>query len=123
MTGAPPLSGLSVLVLEDSFYIAEEARRLLENAGARVLGPCSDLSASLAVMERQRPDCAMVDINLGDGPEYGPARAILGAGVPVVLVTGYDPAGVPEDLKSLPCLQKPVVPHRLIAEVGAACRG
>lgn len=123
MSGAVQLSGLSVLVLEDSFYIAEETQRLLEGAGARVLGPCSDLSASLAVMERETPDCALVDINLGSGPEFGPARALLSAGIPVVLVTGYDAAVIPEDLRSAPCLQKPVVPHRLIAEVSAACRG
>ena len=60
---------------------------------------------------------------MGDGPEIGLARALLGAGIPVVLVTGHDPAVIPGDLKSAPCQQKPVVPHRLIAEVNAAYRG
>ena len=122
MTAVPPLLGLSVLVLEDSFYIAEEAARLLERAGARVLGPCRDLVQVLAVIERVTPDCALVDINLGHGLEFGPARELLKKGIPIILLTGYDAAVIPDDLKFTPCLQKPVAPHRLISEVTSAAR-
>src|SRR3546814_983738 len=36
------LAGCSVLVIEDNFFLAEDARDTLERAGATVLGPVSN---------------------------------------------------------------------------------
>ena len=121
MTDSRPLDGLSVLVLEDSYYIAEESQQTLEEAGARVLGPCRDMAEVRTWMERGHPDCALVDINLGDGPTFEPARELLAAGVPIILVTGYDRAIVPADLHDKPCLEKPVAAQRLVSGVASAC--
>ena len=121
MSGSRQLEGLSVLVLEDNFYIADESKRTLEKAGARVLGPCSDLADTLEALQAERPDCALVDVNLGDGPTFAPARALAAAGVQIVLMTGYDAAIIPADLKDTLCLQKPVAAHRLVSGVALAC--
>lgn len=122
MIHAQTLAGVSVLLLEDSYYIAEESMRTLEDAGARVLDPCRNIDETLEVLRRDCPDCAVVDINLGNGPSFEPARALRAAGVPVILMTGYDAVVVPADLQDAPCLQKPVEGRRLIRAVASISR-
>lgn len=121
MTALQPLVGFSVLLLEDSYFIAEESQWTLETAGARVLGPCRDLAETLAALRGAHPDCALVDINLGNGPTFEPARALRAAGVTVILATGYDPSIIPEDLQGAIYLQKPIDPRQLIRAVVGAC--
>ncbi|HEY8615810.1 response regulator [Phenylobacterium sp.] len=117
-----PLEGLSVLVLEDDFYLAEDAREALEAAGAAVLGPCRDAAAAVDLAERRRPDFALLDINLGEGPQFGPARTFRDRGVPFLFMTGYDADVVPGDLQDVERLEKPVAAPRLVAAVARACR-
>lgn len=121
MPHATPLDGLSVLVLEDDFYLAEDARYALESAGASVVGPFSSLLQALVEAERRKADCALVDVNLGAGPSFEPAERLLKLGVPVIFVTGYDHGVIPEALSKLPCLQKPVEGHKIVAAVEKAC--
>jgi len=121
MTVSQPLSGISVLVLEDDYFLADDSQRALEDAGARVLGPYRDFKETLAALqEGDSPNCALVDVNLGYGPTFEPARALRSAGVTVLLVTGYDAAIIPADLKDAPCLQKPVEARQLVTAVVAA---
>ena len=47
MTGAPDLSGLTVLVVEDDYYIAGDTAAALRGAGATVLGACPSEQAAL----------------------------------------------------------------------------
>jgi DNA-binding response OmpR family regulator len=117
----PSLAGLSVLVVEDAYYLADDAREALAAAGARVLGPFPDAEGALASLERERADCALVDVNLGRGPSFAPARALAERGVPVIFVTGYDEGVIPEALREHPCLQKPIDPGRLVGAVARLC--
>jgi DNA-binding response OmpR family regulator len=120
----PParLTGLCVLVIEDDYYIADDTRQALEDAGADVLGPFSDAEEAMAAARRRTPDCAVLDVNLGSGPSFSPARSLLADSVPVVFVTGYDSEVVPADLGASGVLQKPVSALRLVCAVAAACR-
>jgi DNA-binding response OmpR family regulator len=111
------LSGRSVLVVEDDFYLAEDARDALEEAGANVLGPYGRADEALNSLEEHVPDCAVVDLNLGFGPNFEVARALKLRGVPILLVTGYDPNTIPPDLAAIASLQKPISRAKLTAAV------
>jgi ActR/RegA family two-component response regulator len=115
MSDVMPLEGRSVLVIEDEFYLAEDLRQALENAGAMVLGPCANAENALDLLKRTEPDCAAVDLNLGFGRTFGLAEAIRAREIPMVLVTGYDLSGIPPQLADLPLLQKPAHPNRVVA--------
>lgn len=78
-------------------------------------GPYPDAASATAGLDGGRPDCAVVDINLGHGPSFDFARAVLVRGVPLVLVTGYDLAVFPADLRGVPYLMKPVEAHHVVA--------
>lgn len=121
MSVATGLAGKSVLVIEDDYYQAEDARQGLEGAGAEVMGPFNDAEAAAQAIAGKQPDCAVVDLNLGNGANFNTARNLLARGVPILLITGYDADAIPEDLRSAPCLQKPVDPRRVVASVEALC--
>lgn len=117
------LDGLSVLVLEDEYILAEDAARVLLRAGAEVIGPFGSPDEALAAAWRSKPDCALVDINLGDGLDFGPARAFRAQGVPVVLFSGYDEAVIPADFREAQFLQKPIHMPMIASMVAKVCRG
>lgn len=115
------LGGLSILVLEDEYILADDARRVLLRAGAAVVGPFGEASEALAAAEQSKPDCALLDLDLGTGPDFGPARALKRRGVPLVFFTGHDMAVVPPDLRHERFLEKPVFMAAIIDIVASAC--
>src|ERR1700712_981828 len=54
------------------------------------------------------PQCAVVDINLGEGASFAGASALQNKGVPFVFVTGYDDLVIPAAFSNVPRLRKPV---------------
>lgn len=111
------LEGASVLILEDDFYQAHDTRECLEEVGARILGPFSDAADAIAAADQARPDYAIVDVNLGRGMNFAPARALMARGVRVLFVTGYDETVLPDDMQQAPCLQKPAPADRIVTAV------
>jgi CheY-like chemotaxis protein len=110
------LTGRSVMVVEDSFYLAMDVARTLEDAGARVLGPYSDGQEALRSLGDETPDCAVLDVNLGEGPGFSLARAMQDRAIPFVFFTGYDESAIPAELAHVVRLEKPVQgPHLLRA--------
>ena len=80
-----PLSGLTVLVVEDSRFACEALRLLCNRLGAR-MRRAETLEAAGAHLRLYRPDVVMVDIGLPDGPgttliaglaRTGPARPLI----------------------------------------------
>ncbi|MDG4898733.1 response regulator [Mesorhizobium sp. WSM4976] len=108
------LHGRAVLVVEDDFYLADDTRQMLEDAGAAILGPVSAADEALSLLELQRPDYAVVDVNLGAGPSFGLASALQARGIPFVFLTGYDRDIVPAQFRGVPCLPKPVDPEKVL---------
>ena len=100
-------SALSVLVVEDNFWVAEELLSDLEDDGFRVLGPVSSVDAAFRLLETDRPDAAILDINLGGYSVQPLADALVLKGTPLAFYTAYDSSVLPEHLRSFPCIQKP----------------
>ena len=122
MTDEGPLAGISVLVVEDDFYLASDEKAALERAGARVIGPCRDADEAAGLAALEHVDCAVVDVNLGDGPNFTFAQVLHRQGVPFVFVTGYDQALIPPELVAAQRLEKPIRDRDLVAAVARACR-
>lgn len=117
MTGEPDLSGYRVLVVEDDYYLATDAARALQGAGAQVLGPCpTELSARAELSER-RPDAAVVDINLGSGLSFKLAETLKDQGIPFVFTTGYDREVVPEEFSDVEHLMKPIQLRHIVKAI------
>ena len=109
------LEGKRILIIEDDFYLASDEKALLERAGATVVGPFGSRCTDEDIDAAGEVDGAVVDINLGQGPNFDFARRLLGRGTPFVFVTGYDAAVVPSELSHVPRIEKPVRERQLIA--------
>ncbi len=109
----PDLRGMKVLVIEDEFYLATEIEERIERAGGTVLGPCPDVPAGLAQLGAN-PDCAVVDINLGQGPSFEIAGVLEERGVPFLFLTGYDAATIPPVFAHIERIEKPADTIRVI---------
>jgi CheY-like chemotaxis protein len=82
------LDGAQVLVAEDNFLVALHLEAKLTDWGGRVLGPVPSVTAGLALLQRQRPDLALLDGELQDGQALPLAEELASRGVPFLLVTG-----------------------------------
>ncbi|MBE7217596.1 MAG: response regulator [Caulobacteraceae bacterium] len=110
-----------VLVVEDEYYLAMDVVRLLKSAGARVLGPFPDQEEAQAAVEGERPDCAVLDVNLGAGARFTLADRLREIGVPFLFFTGYDRDVIPERFAQVLRLEKPVGDVRLLSSVETLC--
>ena len=93
-----------ILVVEDEYLIAMELEATLRNAGYRVIGPALDLSAALELLKAERPDAAILDVNLAGQWVTPVAEVLQGSFVPFILATGY----VAADLQTEPALRDAV---------------
>lgn len=83
MTGAPDLSGKTVLVVEDDYYVASDIAAALRGAGATVLGPCGTEEDALHLLQDESPTAVVLDLNLGGGgPKFAIARQLIERGIP-----------------------------------------
>ncbi len=89
-----PLTGLTVLVVEDSRFASEAVRLLCLRSGARIRrADC--LRSAARHLQTYRPSVVIVDLGLPDGDGAGLIRRIASTDprVPVVLGVSGDPDG------------------------------
>ncbi|MDP9592089.1 UNVERIFIED_ORG: DNA-binding response OmpR family regulator [Shinella zoogloeoides] len=110
---------LCVLVVEDEFFIALELETTLIDAGFRVLGPVGTVADALDVIEDDRPDAAVLDVNLGRERVTPVAIHLNQIGVPFVLASAMSAAELARDcsLADAPNVGKPTRRSDLVLAV------
>jgi DNA-binding response OmpR family regulator len=111
------LNGLSVLVVEDEYFVASDNARALREHGARILGPVPDTQRARELLAGSSPDVVLLDVNLKGEMVYELAEELQQHGVPLIFATGYDASILPANLRGAPCLQKPFETHELVRAV------
>ena len=109
------LDGLRVLVVEDEYYIADDLRRHLKDAGAYVVGPCPTMKTAQAALNSEQVDCAVIDLNLNGESAAPIAERLSELRIPFAIATGYGSESVPERYSSTPRCEKPFDPAALVA--------
>ncbi len=109
------LSGRRVLVVEDEALVAMLVEDALLDAGATVLGPAATVAEALGLLQRERPEAAVLDLNLAGETSTPVADALARIGVPFVVATGYGAEGLPREHAGVPVLTKPYDPADLTA--------
>lgn len=114
------LSGLRVLVVEDSFLVAEVIAETLEEGGCDVVGPIARVAQALPIARREPLNGAVLDINLAGEFSFPVAEALAKRGVPFLFLTGYgDLAVLPSRLRQITVVHKPFSPDELIEATAA----
>ena len=111
------LQGRRVLIVEDGTLLAMELQSVLEEKGCDVLGPVNTVQRALALLEHERPDAALLDLDL-DGQLSTPVASALSAlHVPFIIVSGYGVSGLAQpELRAASHIDKPV-DHRVLVQV------
>lgn len=110
----PGLQNTRVLVLEDDYYLAMDMEDDLTAAGATVIGPFSDPDFAVQAIVSERPDCALVDLNLGGGISLELPRALARCSVPFAFVTGYDQTDIPQEFARVERAEKPIATNKAV---------
>jgi CheY-like chemotaxis protein len=113
------MSGMTVLVVEDDFIVAYDMQMMLEEQGARVLGPATSLAEAQELLAKERPTAAVLDVNLAGEYVFPLADELRAKEVPFVFATAYadNERIFPEAARGAPRLSKPVLPNVLIAQL------
>ncbi|HEY2048001.1 MAG TPA: response regulator [Caulobacteraceae bacterium] len=116
-----PLNGKRVMIVEDEFLVAMELESELTDQGCVVIGPAGRAAPAFALLEDQRPDAVLLDINLDGETTAALAEALTRRRVPFIVVTGYDlRRQEPAILRDAPRVQKPVRKPELLAALTEA---
>lgn len=103
---ASGLEGLRVLVVEDELLVFMQIEEAL--AACEIVGPARSPGEALAMIERDKPQAALLDVNLNGERVTPVAERLRELGVPFLLVTGYGSRDLPEPvLAAAPRLAKP----------------
>ena len=89
--GALPLSGVTILLVEDSRFTSDALRLMCQRSGAR-MRRAETIAAARAHLRTYRPDVVIVDLGLPDGKGEDLISECAGQGM-VVVATSGDPAG------------------------------
>lgn len=109
------LEGCRILIVEDEYYLADDARSMLSDAGADVLGPVATAAdAAQRIGAEPRIDAVLLDVNLRGEMAFGVAAELQGRAIPFVFVTGYDQAVIPNRFAGTHRVQKPVNARNLV---------
>jgi DNA-binding response OmpR family regulator len=113
------LKGVRVLVVEDHWHVANALKLFLEVEGMEVSGPAATTADARRLAAAQKPDVAVIDINLKGEMAYALIDQLHDQGVPIVVVTGYAVLPGLTD-KVVAVLQKPFHAPELLAVVRRA---
>lgn len=102
------LAGKRVLIVEDRFVIASELAYEVEQLGGEVVGPSRSIAEAAKLIGSEKVDIGLLDVNLDGEMVYPLAEMLSGRGVPIIFLTGYDEALLPQAWRDRPRLQKPI---------------
>jgi CRP-like cAMP-binding protein len=105
--------GPRVLVVEDDYYLAEDIAGALRDASAAVMGPYGDLAEARRALDRDRPDAAVIDVDIRGETAFPLVEFLRERGVPIVLSTGVGADSIPNGFAGILRLEKPYSPKRV----------
>jgi DNA-binding NarL/FixJ family response regulator len=110
------------LIVDDNPMYLSEARDLLQRQGMDVVGVASNGAEAVAIAVSDRPDVALVDVDLGaeSGLDLARALSMCDRPVPVILISAYAEKDLRELLDDSPAvgfLPKSVVSRAVIDDL------
>lgn len=110
-----------VFVAEDEFIVGLDLCQTVAEAGYQVQGPFDDLSSAMLAYQKEKPDVAILDVQLGDGIVYALAEQMMAENVPVIFHSGQRTT---EEMSArypqAQSLSKPCPPSEIIERVQQA---
>ena len=97
-----------VFVVEDETLVLINLEDMLDQLGWTIAAQAMWLpEAERLAASVDRPDAAILDVNIGGVTVFPAARILADRGVPIVFATGYGREGLPAEWKDRPVVCKP----------------
>lgn len=107
-----------ILVAEDERIIAFDLCDTVEEAGYEVEGPHSGITSAMLACQKERPDLAILDIELEDGMVYELAQKLANENVPIIFHSGHEAeAEVARRFPQAMTLAKPCPPSDVLRAI------
>ena len=120
VAGSADLTGMRILVVEDSWHIGIALQSLLRSLGAEVAGPVATTAEADRLIAERPPQVALVDFNLRGGERADSLIDRLHErGIRVVVTSGYSTLPLAPG-KAAAILQKPISEAQLLAALRPA---
>ena len=104
-----------ILLVEDEWLIGEYLADYLSEAGYDVQGPFPDVNKTLAFLSANIVDIGVLDVSLGKEKSFPIAEMLIQHAVPFLFLSGYVETDLPEAMRNVQLLAKPVQPAQLAA--------
>jgi two-component SAPR family response regulator len=112
---SPALQGVRILIVEDESILAMDLENRLKGEGCEVIGLVSREAKALDLLERDRPDAVVLDLNLNGKLPSDLVDALVAQQIPFVIVTGYSKRQFDSPaLQGAPRLDKPIKTEDLV---------
>lgn len=96
-----------ILVVEDEAIIAMLIEDMLSDLGCVSVGPAYNAEQAFELIQSERFDAAILDVNLAGQRTTPIAAALRSNGIPFFFATGYGPAGIAGEFSRHTVLTKP----------------
>lgn len=108
---------LKVLLIEDESLVAILVEDMLADLGHAVVATAGRMESAMKLAAELPVDLAIVDVNLNGQQTYPLATVLMNRGVPFIFATGYGAAGLLQEWRGVPTLQKPFQTRELAATI------
>jgi DNA-binding response OmpR family regulator len=104
----PPWHGAKILVVEDSYLLAEMIGDFLRDCGLEPVGPAGRLEEACELAQGRPLDGALLDVKLGENLCFPVCTILTARKIPFILLTGYRQSSlIPPELCAAPLVCKP----------------
>jgi DNA-binding response OmpR family regulator len=109
----------SLLLVEDEALIRMMLVDMVEELGHRVIAQAGNVVEARSLAETEDYDLAILDINL-EGVNVRPiAEMVAARGLPLLFLSGYGSAALPDGFQGMPVLKKPCTLDLLKSKIDA----
>ena len=114
------LQDRNILIVEDQLVITLDLEQAILDAGGRVIGPAADVSDALRLLNVERVDAAILDVDLQREDVSLVVEMLLDRGIPFIFHTGIEvPPALRRRCPEAPVHTKPASSDVLIASLAA----
>lgn len=110
-----------ILIAEDEMIVAHDLCDTVEEAGFEVEGPHPGISAAMLAFQKEKPDAAILDVELTDGSVFSFARALKAENIPVIFhSSSLSKTEIEDKFPNAIVRTKPCPPTSMLNAVGTA---
>jgi two-component SAPR family response regulator len=109
---------MRILIIDDELLIVKAISVVLERAGHKIVGAGAAVPRALELIDTVEADLALVDFNLQGVRAEPVVERLRERGIFTIIMSGYTTDQLPEGMRSVRFISKPIALDDLLKEIG-----